>query len=400
MQKIEILFLVEWYLLKQTDTSQTIRINRTNQNFPIMSKFATTLTESIQTQFDTVVRTLANHYGFDASEATRFLNDVDFDKPVVVSQTKTVAPQPMLSAVDENKAKEKKEKKAVQRTTKAMKPKCPFPWTGVVIDTWCQGLRPNHGMLSQCIQAPKSDGFCNTCFKQFQTNGKTKCGTVTDRLNADKEGVVYKNPDTGKAPVKAGSILKKLKMTKEEIIEEAAKFGIVIPEDEFVTTKKAKGRPPASKSKSKGEDKLDAMIARAVSAVSSSSESEDDGAKSSGAEVPVKEATPEAVKEATPEAVKEATPEAVKEDTTENSTNGATPELKEETIVYEAETVETVETVNVKKFHHGGKDYLIDPSDNILYDPETQDAVGVWNPQTKTVDDCELVTDDEDEDDE
>jgi hypothetical protein len=44
--------------------------------------------------------------------------------------------------------------------------------------------------------------------------------------------------------------------------------------------------------------------------------------------------------------------------------------------------------VEVVKFEHEGTEYL-KAADGILYDPETQDAVGVWNEETKTIDELD-----------
>ena len=44
--------------------------------------------------------------------------------------------------------------------------------------------------------------------------------------------------------------------------------------------------------------------------------------------------------------------------------------------------------VEVVKFEHEGTEYL-KAADGILYDPETQDAVGVWNEATKTIDELD-----------
>jgi hypothetical protein len=47
------------------------------------------------------------------------------------------------------------------------------------------------------------------------------------------------------------------------------------------------------------------------------------------------------------------------------------------------------DVVKVHKFDHEGTIYLIDKNTNILYDSKTHDEVGVWNPETKTIDEIE-----------
>ena len=47
------------------------------------------------------------------------------------------------------------------------------------------------------------------------------------------------------------------------------------------------------------------------------------------------------------------------------------------------------EPVKVRKFEHDGTTYLRDENTNILYDLESQDEVGIWNPETKSIDELE-----------
>jgi hypothetical protein len=47
------------------------------------------------------------------------------------------------------------------------------------------------------------------------------------------------------------------------------------------------------------------------------------------------------------------------------------------------------DTVKVHEFEHEGTTYLRDENTNILYDIESQDEVGVWNAETKTIDEIE-----------
>jgi hypothetical protein len=351
------------------------------------STFVSTIAELTKQEIVNVVKQLAKHYNFDMDEALRMLEDeptLEVEKPKEAEKPKeTEKPKEVEKPKETEKPKEVEKPKKTKKAKKVQKPKCPFPWTGHVIEGLCQGIRPNHGMLSQCIQPQKAEGFCGTCFKQFQSGGKPKCGTVKDRCQADKDGIEYKNPETGKASVKMVTVLKKLKMTKEEVIAEAEKFGIVIPESEFELVKKTKGRPPTVKPSTKGEDILDEMIAKAISAVSSSSESESDteNAKTNNKK---------------PEPV----PEQEAEQDTATPVPAPEPEPKntDDDNVYDAETEdEDEDVVQVKPFTHNKKEYLIDPSNNILYDKKTHDTVGVWDPKTETIGPYEEVSDDEEE---
>lgn len=64
----------------------------------------------------------------------------------------------------------------------------------------------------------------------------------------------------------------------------------------------------------------------------------------------------------------------------------------------EEEEEEEEEPIKVKKFEFEGKKYKRSEPDNILYDWENDEPVGVWNPNTKTID--QLPEDSDEEDDE
>jgi hypothetical protein len=79
-------------------------------------------------------------------------------------------------------------------------------------------------------------------------------------------------------------------------------------------------------------------------------------------------------------------------------TKGEEKELEQESASDESEEESEEEPqITVKKFEHEGKKYKLS-SDNILYDWNNDEPVGVWNPKTKTID--ELPSDEEDEDEE
>jgi hypothetical protein len=54
--------------------------------------------------------------------------------------------------------------------------------------------------------------------------------------------------------------------------------------------------------------------------------------------------------------------------------------------------------VKVKKFVLNGVTYLR-TADNVLYDVETQEPIGIYDPETGEIEDVEAVSDDEDEED-
>ena len=61
-----------------------------------------------------------------------------------------------------------------------------------------------------------------------------------------------------------------------------------------------------------------------------------------------------------------------------------TEEVNDDDAVYDAETENEEDDIPVEKFEHDGTTYL-KGGDNVLYDMETQDAIGQWNEITKEV---------------
>lgn len=184
------------------------------------------------------VMKLSEKYGFDPEEAMNTLGCV------------------VLKA----KGSKQASKQANEQTESTPKSKFPLPWCGKINEGWCYGLKPNHGLFSQCQNKPASNKgngdlygkLCSTCLKQCEKNshGKPNGGLVIER-NCD----FFKSP-AGKEPVLYSVVMKKLEISKEEAIEEAKRLGFEIPESEFeeVSSKK-RGRPTNDEEKPAKEPK-------------------------------------------------------------------------------------------------------------------------------------------------
>jgi hypothetical protein len=181
-----------------------------------------------------MVEFLASEYGFNAEEA---INRLGLDS-VTVSR-------PMKKKSSPKAAKVPKEKRLV--------PSIPLPFCGMVKEDWCCGLRLNHGLYSQCVMV-KSNGleYCKTCQKQVENNESNKptYGVVEERMAMGS--MEFRDPK-GKQVVSYGNVMAKLKITKETAIAEAAKFGFVIPEEQFEERKTMRGRPKKDASASDTE---------------------------------------------------------------------------------------------------------------------------------------------------
>ena len=131
----------------------------------------------------------------------------------------------------------------------APKSKFPLPFSGEKDSKCCEGLRYNDGLYTQCEVLKKGENdFCAVCEK-----GNLKYGTINDRMNT---GIMdYKDP-SGKIPVHYGKIMKKLKVSKEDVQEEALRMGKVVHSVHFEEQEEKRGRPKAVKAvKEKTEKK-------------------------------------------------------------------------------------------------------------------------------------------------
>ena len=200
------------------------------------------LEELFQENTVTTIKKMAQKYGFSEEEALAFMN-VSEEVKIVKGKVKEV------KEVKEKKVKEKKEKKAG--------PKIMLPFCGRVVEEWCEGVKLNHGLYNQCTsEKSASEKYCKSCKKQAETNesGKPTLGDINERML--KSSAEYR-AEKGKKCVVYSVVMKKLKITKEDAVAEALKFGLEIPEEEFEMPKSQRGRPKKvseSESEKSGSD--------------------------------------------------------------------------------------------------------------------------------------------------
>jgi hypothetical protein len=432
-----------------------------------------------------LVRVLAEKYNFDAEDTIRELGLTE----IQVTKKKRTPREP----------KEKKEKKVKEVKPPRDVPTCILPWTGTAVDRdWCQAIKYNHGLYNQCTKERVAGAsFCKTCANQCTKNGTDKpdFGTVEDRAACGL--FEYKAGKAQKPCLPLANVINKFgDVTRETIEGEATRFGIEIPEEQWVAQVAKRGRPPkpdaekkstepkekkkrgrpAKKAKHQESIPAQDLIASLVADAMKSSEQtpvvSQENLASEPNEQPIVEASePEdvvaapkepvaqepvtekpkkakkakltdeekAIRAAEKKAKKEAKEKALAEKkaaeekalaekkaaeekalaekkaaeekalaekktaekkkiTSDEFFEKKGEELKED--VYDAETdnddsdsdsedEEDDEPVKVRKFEHDGTTYLRDENTNILYDLESQDEVGIWNPETKSIDEIE-----------
>jgi len=165
-------------------------------------------------------------YGFDADEAVRFLG---------------------LSML---KVERKAQASSVAKASKVVVSKSvfPLPYNGELNDSLCYALRQNNGLYTQCPSVRNgSSEFCKSCANQMQKTGcdVPEYGTIQMRQAV---GIFEYVDPKGRKPSAYTKVMKKYKLTREQVMEEADKLNIKIDENHFVEPEDSKrGRPKAEK---------------------------------------------------------------------------------------------------------------------------------------------------------
>jgi hypothetical protein len=234
----------------------------------------------------------------------------------------------------------------------------PLPFTGIIRSDCCIGLKNNHGLYTQCTKNPTQSDYCNTCFNQTTKNasGKPNLGNVHDRMHAFLNSIEYKDPK-GNSPTPFAKVIAKLNISRESVVAYAKSIDISLDEQHFVLPDVKRGRPKKNtdKDNNNNEDKK---------------------------------------------------PRGRPKKSTDKTLESSTTEDLFATLIAQASKSNNKEpeqplqqqpeepAVSVKRFEFNGKKYL-KSQDNILYDPVTQDCVGVFNIATNSID---PINDEEDED--
>jgi len=172
------------------------------------------------------VRWCAEHYKFDAEEASRLLglNDIKVTRMAKSMSSKCAKSTP--------------------------KSKFVLPYSEEHDEGCCSGLRQNHGLYTQCQVAKKgSEMFCKSCQGSAdKNNGVPEYGTIEQRKAT---GVFEYVDPKGRKPTSYAKVMKKLKISEEEVLEEAGKLNIIIDkrhfEEEVVVKEGKRGRPKVEK---------------------------------------------------------------------------------------------------------------------------------------------------------
>ena len=283
------------------------------------------------------IRLCAQKYGFSEEEALALLG---FSNKKKMAETKT-------STQNHNR----------------IKLSVPIPFVGFVFEGCCNGLKSNHGLYTQCMKTPLSSGdYCPSCQSQADKNssGKPNAGSIHDRMNAHLTGNEFRDPK-GHTPVHFSKIMQKLNISESDVRQQASKLNVQISDEHFVLHEAKRGRPK-------------------------------------------KILSDDIVKEKSPRGRPKKTPKPVESSTTEDLFATLISQAKANSNSNPIHSTPTTTTnnndtqqISVKRFELNGVKYLLS-SQNILYDPITQDPIAILNPINNSI--LPLPHDDDDEEDE
>ena len=388
------------------------------------------------------IRECAGRYGFNAEEEIKTLG---LENLALIRK--------QMAKKSGSKAKEPKK----ARATKEKKSTFPLPFISENVDlSGCQGLAYNRGLFTQCLKKSMENGvFCSGCQTESDKNasGCPDCGTVEARLSCGL--YEFKDPK-GRSPVSFAKVLSKLKLSQEEAVLEAGKKNLEIADEHFIVVTKVKkavlGRPKKAvgvveadnvtdlfaKLTAEGEveeeeivdeqekPKKKTKLSDEEKAVKKAALESDRAAKKLEREAKIAEEKAEREEKRKAEAEqkkvereakiaeekaereakriaeklerdsKKAAEKALKD--AEKASKTKTKKVEAKAVVDEKpvdeKPVAAQGKVSVSRIQIAGKQYL-KSSNNILYDPETKEELGLWDPVSKTIKD--LPEDDEEE---
>jgi len=179
----------------------------------------------IMKMMNNAVVMLSSKYNFDAEEGMRMICENEG-----------------LCGHNSKSNSSKRSKKISEKTVKSA---FPLPYNGELKSECCLGIRQNSGLYTQCPSIrPESGAYCGPCDKQAAKNehGLPDYGNIQTRLSKYTNDEEFVDP-SGKKPVAYTKVMKKLKLTEEQVREEAAKHNITLDPRHFIEAEKKSGRP-------------------------------------------------------------------------------------------------------------------------------------------------------------
>jgi len=142
-------------------------------------------------------------------------------------------------------------KKSVKKTKVVVeKARFALPFNGECNEICCQALRQNNGLYTQCQQGRKGENslYCKSCeqLSLKSEDGVPEYGTISQRMSV---GIFEYVDPKGRKPVAYTKVMKKYKLTEEQVLAEAGRLNITINPGHFEATvqEPKRGRPASPK---------------------------------------------------------------------------------------------------------------------------------------------------------
>jgi hypothetical protein len=318
------------------------------------------------------VEECAKRYGFDLEEATGMLGlKVSIQEKVIHRQARVKeAKAPRITKTKVPRVKMEKEKFGL-----------PFI-PGLVKEELCQGLSLNGGLFTQC-QKEKKEGceYCNKCEEKAEESGMT----IMRRMSV---GLLEFRNNKGQKPVSYISYLSKKDVSRDEAEERARELGVVIPEEYWEVQEKKRGRPKKEeKEVAAVSEENDEEKPKKVKKVLSDEEKEE---RKVARELAKRDKLAEKERERKAQLEEMKAKEEVKQQEVKQQEVKQQEVKQQEVKQQEAQEVKNEEVqeeakkITVRKILINGKKYLR-TSANVLYDAETKEEVGTYDPINKVI---------------
>ena len=295
--------------------------------------------------------------------------------------------------IDENDIKIPKASKS---DIKWKKPRIILPYSGKIFENNCMSIRYNYGLHTQCVnKKPQDNEYCKTCLNNIlkTKNKKPPHGDIRDRLKCENI-LDYVDPNNKKTK-SYFDVMKRLKVTKEEVIKEGKEFDIEIPEEHWIETTTPKKKPKITKTKNEKQIPQQTPTPKPTPITTP---------KPTPITTPIKEEsqggdTPTPTPKPTPKEESQGGDTPTKEEsqggdtpTKEESQGGDTPTPRKRgrPIEYEITTISMTEEkhktnrLKTKLFKYNEINYL-KSEDNCVYDIDTDDYIGVYKESKNTI---------------
>lgn len=364
-----------------------VNVNTMNASMNVPNSVVSMLTNLARD----VVLSCASRHGFDAEEEMRHLG-LDMGVGITLIEKKG------KKEVSSSRGKEE------VVGVKSFRGNFPLPYNGTHDESCCSGLKENQFLMTQCQNARKGDDkLCKTCENQASKNenGLPKFGTIEMRKAC---GIFEYVAPNGKSPVAYSKVMKKLNLSMEQVMEEAAKRGMILDEGHFaeVEDSKKKSKAVVEKAstekavvKGKGRPKKAEKVVEVVEAkddlfaslMASSQKKVEEPVAEAVVEPVVKKATKKKVAKEEPVKVVEKVVEPVKEPVKVVEPVKEPVKVVEKVVEEEEEEEdeEDEEVDDVVRIEYKGVKYLKSEKTGVIYNMD-EDVVGKWNDKTKAID--------------